>query len=222
MQIEIIADITCPWCYIGLKRLISAIDMRPNYQTAFTWRPFLLNPDLQDGSVERYYYLSRVFGNESRIQQFQSAVDSAGEATGIPFDFEKIDFTPSSLNAHRLIDFASDQISPVIAAEHLFRSYFIDGEDIGAVDTLVRLGKEIGLNSKRLRAYLVSDRGRQQVLDENVKIHRLGVNGVPAFVFGKRNIMSGAQEPNALLNVLDYIAVSERIEESEGLSPVLS
>lgn len=220
MLIEIIADITCPWCYIGMKRLVSALEMRPEYAPAFVWRPFLLNPDLQDGSIERYHYLTRVFGSESRIQQFQNAVDAAGEASGIPFDFEKVGFTPSSLNAHRMIAYAADHISPVILAERLFKAYFVDGEDIGSIDTLVHLGEELGLNRKNLRVFLESERGRQQVLDENVKIHRLGINGVPAFVFGKRNIMSGAQEPNALLNVLDFIAMSENLEEKQDREAV--
>ncbi len=215
MLVEIIADITCPWCFIGLKRLQQALALRPSYGPTFQWRPFLLSPDLHDGSIDRHHYLTRVFGNESRIQQFQSAIDTAGTTVGIPFNFQNANFTPSSINAHRLILYASGHMSSLVVAEILFEAYFVDGRNIGELDTLTSLASTLGLNSDDARAYLESERGKQDVIEENTKIHRLGVNGVPAFVFEKRNIISGAQEPQALVNVLDFIATSERLERGD-------
>ncbi|MBC8445135.1 MAG: DsbA family oxidoreductase [Rhodospirillaceae bacterium] len=215
MLVEIIADITCPWCFIGLKRLQRALALRPTYNPTFQWRPFLLNPDLHDGSVNRHHYLTRVFGSESRIQQFQNAVDTAGIAVGIAFNFQSADFTPSSINAHRLISYASGQISPLIVAEMLFEAYFVDGKNIGTPEVLISLASALGLAPDDTRVFLESDEGKQAVFDENTKIHRLGVNGVPAFVFGKRNIISGAQEPQALVNVLDFLSTAEQLEQND-------
>lgn len=216
MLIEIIADITCPWCYIGLKRLQSALALRPAYNPVFLWRPFLLNPELRVGSIGRHHYLTRVFGSESRIQQFQNAVETAGESVGIPFNFLTADFTPSSVNAHRFISYATPRVSPLVLAETLFSAYFVDGRDIGSTDVLVDIGQSLGFRGTDVSVFIDGDRGRQDVLDENAKVHRLGVNGVPAFVFAKRNVVSGAQEPQALVNVLDFIVSAERLEQVDS------
>ncbi len=220
MLVEIIADITCPWCFIGLKRLQQTLALRPAYNPSFQWRPFLLSPDLHDGLVDRHHYLTRVFGSESRIQQFQDAVDTAGTTVGIPFNFQNADFTPSSINAHRLISYASGQINPLIAAEMLFEAYFVEGKNIGTLDVLTSLAEALGLSPDDARTFLEGEEGKQAVFDENTKIHRLGVNGVPAFVFGKRNIISGAQEPQALLNVLDFLATAEQLEQNDDADSI--
>ncbi|NQV45587.1 MAG: DsbA family oxidoreductase [Rhodospirillales bacterium] len=215
MLIEIIADITCPWCYIGLKRLRSALALRPSYNPTFLWRPFLLNPELRDGSIDRHHYLTRVFGSESRIQQFQDAVETAGNAVNIPFNFETADITPSSVNAHRFIAYAGGLVNPVILADALFSAYFVDGKDIGSADVIASVAKPFGFKAKEAKEFIEGSLGRQDVLDENAKIHRLGINGVPAFVFAKRNIISGAQEPEALVNVLDFVVTAERLEQDD-------
>lgn len=219
MLVEIIADITCPWCFIGLKRLQQALAMRPSYDPTFVWRPFLLNPDLLEGAIDRKQYLSRVFGSESRIQQFQEAIDTAGRAVGIPFDFLKADFTPSSLRPHRFILFAARQVCPLIAADTLYSAFFTEGHNIGEVSPLLTLAGRLGLDINAVEEHLTSDRGAQTVLDENAKIHRLGVNGVPSYVFGKRNIISGAQEPQTLVNMLDFNNTAEKLEQNNDERP---
>lgn len=220
MLVEIIADITCPWCFIGIKRLKQALALRPAYFPTFQWRPFLLSPDLHDGVIDRHRYLTRVFGSESRIQQFQSTVDSAGMAVGIPFNFQNANFTPSSINAHRLISYASKQLDPLVVAEALFEAYFVEGRNIGALETLISLAASLELDADATQTFLASERGKQAVIDENMKIHRLGISGVPAFVFENRNIISGAQEPQALVTVLDFIATAEQLDRGdETISP---
>lgn len=219
MFVEVIADITCPWCFIGLRRFLQAVKQRPRYTPSYVWRPFLLNPDLEEGVIDRNDYLNRVFGSESRVQQFQAAIDSAGASVDIAFDFDAIDFTPSSLPPHRFISYASATICPLVAAEKLYSSYFEKGRNISDHNVLVDIVDELALDSHEADDYLKSDRGRQAVLDESLKIHRLGVNGVPSFVFGKRNVISGAQEPQTLLNMLDFTAVSKKLEENNDERP---
>jgi len=218
MLVEIIADVTCPWCFIGLKRLQNALSIRPMYEPQFQWRPFLLTPGLHEGSINRQEHLSRVFGSESRIHQFHDAVGSAGKGVGIDFNFSQSDLTPSSIKPHRLISYAGERISPLLMARTLFEAFFVDGKDIGEVDILVELAEGLGLAPEVTRDFLESERGKQDVLDENAKIHRLGINGVPAFVFNKRNIISGAQESQALVNLMDFMATAERLENDENES----
>jgi predicted DsbA family dithiol-disulfide isomerase len=218
MQIEIIADVTCPWCFVGLKRLKAALGERPDLPTKTLWRPFLLNPDLQDGVTDRIQYLSRMFGSESRIQQFYEAIDSAGLTTGIPFSPD-VDFTPSSINAHRLITMAETTGQHAEIAEELFYAYFVEGLDIADISVLAVIAAENGLDSDSVTEFLHSDDARNTVFEENARIHRLGINGVPSFVFDERNIVSGAQEVQTLVHILDYVAKNVDMEPKIPTAP---
>ena len=208
MQIEIIADITCPWCFVGLKRLRIALEQRHEVPTTILWRPFLLNPDLQNGTIDRLPYLSRMFGSESRIQQFYEAIDSAGLTTGIPFSPD-VDFTPSSINAHRLISLAKSTGQHAQVAEEIFYDYFVDGCDIADIGVLSAIAAETGMDSSSVQTFLSSDEARDSVFEENARIHRLGINGVPSFVIANNHVVSGAQEVQTLVHILDFATRTE-------------
>ncbi len=223
MLIEFIADVACPWCFIGLRHLRQAMAQRPQYLVQMQWRPFLLNPDLHHGKIERTDYLKRVFGSQDRVRQFYEAIDTAGLNVGVPFSFEDTDFTPSSLNGHGLISLAAEKADDVIldVAEDIFYAYFVDGQDIDSLDVLARIGVEHGLDEDLIRKRIGQDDMINQVLNENSRVHRLGINGVPSFVFGRRNIISGAQEPRSLIHMMDYLATIERLDDV-GLSPSMA
>lgn len=220
MQIDIIADITCPWCFVGLKRIRKALTLRPEITADLRWRPFLLSPGLQNGATDRTSYLSRLFGSESRIQQYYEAVNSAGLTTGIPFSAE-VDFTPSSINAHRLISLATETVTEQSTelAEEIFYAYFVEGRDIGDVDVLSEIAEEIGMNVDTVRHYLQGDIGRDRIFEDNARIHRLGINGVPSFVFLDKNVVSGAQEVRSLVHLIDFAA---KISYQDRLVPAIT
>ncbi len=203
MNIDIIADVTCPWCFVGLKRLRAALGQRPHLPIHLVWRPFLLNPDLHEGITDRIRYLNKMFGSESRIQQFHEAVDSAGLTSGIPFS-ANVDFTPSSINAHRLILLASAMGLLEDIAEEIFYAYFVEGRDIADVEVLAYIASENGMDSNDTRDFLNSDEKHDLIFEENARIHRLGINGVPSFVFAGKNVVSGAQEVITLVHILDF------------------
>lgn len=206
VDIEIIYDTVCPWCYIGKRRLDQAMAMRPNLQVTTHWRPFLLNPELPPDGVDRTAYLVKKFGSETRVRRIYGAIGEAGQSVEIDFAFDRIQRTPNSIDSHRLVKFAdragvADQI-----VEALFVGYFVHGLDIGEMPILLDIGVEHGLDRRDMESYLLSDEDLESVTQDNARAHRLGVNGVPSFVFDGPMVISGAQEPQILARMLDAAA----------------
>ncbi|MSO92765.1 MAG: DsbA family oxidoreductase [Rhodospirillales bacterium] len=206
MDIAIISDTVCPWCYIGKRRLEKALASRPNLKVRQRWRPFLLNPEMPPEGIDRNAYLLRKFGSEARIRRIYGAIEEAGQSVEIDFAFDRIGRTPNSVNSHRLVRFAERSGLANEAVEAAFIAYFESGQNIGDTDVLTGIGKEIGLDPAGLRAYLESDEDVQFVYQENADAHRLGVSGVPSFLFNDHMILSGAHEPSVLVRMLDAAA----------------
>ena len=203
MEIDVFYDIVCPWCYIGKRRLAQALARRPAADVQIQWRAFLLNPHMPAEGVEREIYLIRKFGSESRIRRLQGALVMAGQSVEIPFAFDRIRRTPNSINAHRLAFFAARAGDAGAAVEALFRAFFLEGRDIGDTDVLADIAAETGLDRADVLRYLSGPEDVERVSEENGRAHRLGINGVPAFVFNRRFVVSGAQDPQVLARMLD-------------------
>ena len=206
MDITIISDTVCPWCYIGKRRLEKALESRPTMTVRLHWRPFLLNPEMPPEGLDRSAYLLRKFGSEARIRRIYGAIEEAGQSVEIDFAFDRIGRTPNSVNSHRLVRFAERESRANEAVEAVFVAYFEEGQNIGNSDVLAGIGKDVGLDVPRLRTYLEGEEDVQFVYQENADAHRLGVSGVPSFVFNNHMILSGAHEPSVLMRMLDAAA----------------
>jgi predicted DsbA family dithiol-disulfide isomerase len=203
MQIDIIADTICPWCYIGKRRLEQALALRPDTEAVARWRPFLLNPEMPADGIDRTAHLVKKFGSESRMRRVFGAIAEAGQSVEIDFSFESIRRTPSSVNSHRLVRFAEGAGKADACMEALFLAYFINGHDIGETEVLVTIGANLGLDMDAFTAQLESDTDVDYVYEENARAHRLGINGVPSFVFDGHFVTSGAQEAPVLARMID-------------------
>jgi predicted DsbA family dithiol-disulfide isomerase len=208
LSIDIVSDIVCPWCYVGKRRLEAALARRASddvQPVQVRWLAFQLNPDIPAGGVDRRSYLEQKFGGPERAKQIYARIKAAGDEVGIPFDFERITRQPNTVNAHRLIAWAQD-LDPNTAdslIERLFRAYFVDGTDIGDIDTLAGVAGDAGFDATAARAWLASDAGRTAIEAEEQHSRALGVNGVPFFVFNQRLAVSGAQPPEVLLEAIE-------------------
>ena len=203
MEIQVIFDTVCPWCYIGKRRLEQALALRPHVGIDLVWRPFLLNREIPTEGIDRTAYLIRKFGSEARVRRIYGAIAQAGESVDIDFEFDRIDRTPNSVDSHRLIRFALRNGAGPRIVEILFFEYFIEGLDIGRQDILQEIGERAGLDGNAIGGYLNSEEDIDFVYDQNTRAHRMGVNGVPAFVFNENMIISGAQEPQILARMID-------------------
>lgn len=203
IEIEVIFDTVCPWCYIGKRRLERALEMRPEGEVRLRWRPFLLNPEMPPEGLDRQMYLVKKFGSEARVRRIYGAIAEAGETVEIDFAFERIDKTPNSVDSHRLIRFADAEGLGEPAVEATFQAFFLDGRDIGNRGVLFDIATDLGLDVGAVGEHLASDADVEAVHEENTQAHRLGINGVPAYLFGGRMVISGAQEPAVLARMID-------------------
>lgn len=211
MQIDIISDVVCPWCFIGKRRLEKAFALRPEIEPEITWRPFQLNPDLPAEGMPRADYIANKFGDPNHARRIYQTISEAGATVGISFAFDRIERSPNTRNAHRLIRFAGSLRRADAVVDRLFRAYFLDGRDLGDIETLVEIGVEAGIDGAASREMLTSEAGLNEVVADDRNARRLGVNAVPCFIFGGQYAISGAQEPEFFLPVFDLVQNGEAV-----------
>ena len=169
-------------------------------QPAVRWLPFQLNPDLPEQGITRQEYIERKFGRGGARNY--SRVAGVGKEVGIDFAFDAITVQPNTLNAHRLMLYAAKHGREDETAESLFRAYFQEGANLTDKAALSAIGARAGLDRAALDAYLASQEDRDSVLRADIDARQAGVNGVPFFIFNRRTAVSGAHEPETLLNAM--------------------
>ena len=206
LAVDVISDVVCPWCFIGKRRLESAFELyragRPDAPApVVTWHPFQLNPDMPAEGIDRDKYVKSKFGAD-RAGQIYGRITAVGRQLGIPFDFSKMTRQPNTLAAHSLIALAIDAGRQDAVVEALFRAFFLEGRDLTSADTLAELAVGAGLDAGDVKAFLASGNARAHIEAEDKQARKIGVEGVPFFVFNKRIAVSGAQEPGVLLEAM--------------------
>src|SRR5262245_23747904 len=156
LPITVYSDVICPWCYVGKRRLETAL-ASPGMPGAiqFSWRPFELNPDMPAEGMQRRAYRARKFG-AARSAELDAAMAETGREVGIAFAFERMQRTPNTRLAHRLIWEAERQGAQDAIVNRLFRAYFEEGADIGSAAVLQSLAAEAGLDADGVEAALSS------------------------------------------------------------------
>ncbi len=206
MQIDIISDTVCPWCFIGKRRLEKALAQRPDMDFEILWRPFQLNPDMPKDGMDRREYLEAKFGGRERAKQIYAHIENAGREEGIAFEIEKIARTPNTIDSHRLIKWAGTAGVQDAVVEALFKAYFLDGEDIGDPAVLTAIAEQTGMDSDLVASLLQDDSDVEQTRAEDTMARQMGVSGVPCFIIGRKYAVSGAQDPSVLVQAFDLIA----------------
>ena len=192
MKLEVASDVICPWCYIGKKRLEKALGLLKSELTPeMGWLPFQLNPGMPKEGMPRAEYRKAKFGSLERSRELDARVVAEGRSEGIAFAFERIERTPNTAAAHRLIALAEDQNTVVSA---LFRAYFEEGKDIGDPQVLDEIASGCGVRGWPERAPDVS------ALEEEVRA--MGITAVPTFIFDRRSGISGAYPAETLAGAI--------------------
>ncbi len=206
MRIDIYSDTICPWCYLGKRRFELALAARAQYEPRVVWRPFELNPDLPWEGVQRAGFLANKSADPAKIAETQALLVRHGEAVGLQFRFDLIERLPNTRRSHLLIAHAARCGLQSEAAERVMQAYFEEGCDIGDVEGLVRLGVEVGLPEHETRAALLLRAGQDGVVAAERHASVLGITGVPTFVFDRQYTISGAQEIETFVQVIDQVA----------------
>lgn len=202
LVIEVVSDVVCPWCFVGLRRLERAIDLvrdeRPDFQYELRWRPFFLNPDTPIEGEPYLPFLVQKFGGRARVEEIWQRIRDVGATLGIDYRFEKIEVRANTLMAHRLIHWAQQQGDASRLVEGLFKAQFEYGENVSDRLVLAKVAAACGYDTVEVLGYLDSDEDValiQQMEDES---RSWGVNSVPTFVFARKSGIQGAEEPSVL------------------------
>jgi predicted DsbA family dithiol-disulfide isomerase len=207
MQIDVISDTVCPWCFIGKRRLMRAMAMRPNIAFDVKWRPYRLDPTIPKGGMDRQAYMRAKFGDDPMaIVEMHKQIASEGAKDGIEFDFAAIKRRPDTLDSHRLIRWAEAAGVQDEVVERLFIAYFENGEDIGDVRALADIADLCGMDGVEVAQMLETDADTALVEREDQIAHEMGVTGVPAMIFGSKLAVSGARDADMLAVVIDRVA----------------
>ena len=219
LRIDVWSDIACPWCYVGKRRLETALEGFAHRDAVrIVWHAFELDPSApreRDRSVSYAERLSTKYGAGLREAEgmIERMTDVAAE-DGLDFRFDKIR-SGNTFDAHRVIHLAGERGKQDAVKERLLRAYLTEGELMGDPEALVRLAGEAGLDPEEVRAMLASDAHVTEVREDEDEARKLGISGVPFFVMGGKYAVSGAQPIEVLLRAL------ERAWDDLGARPVV-
>ena len=202
LTIDVISDVICPWCYIGKRRLEKAVAaLESKDEVRVRWLPFQLNPSMPKEGISRREYRTRKFGSWEQSKELDARVVAVGNADGIQFAFDRTERTPNTLDAHRLVWLAGEQGVQDAIVEALFRAYFTEGRDISNRQTLIDVVVDAGLNREQAEELLEGDDGMEAIKEANDLAQWFRVEGVPFFIVNGKATLSGAQQPEAFLEV---------------------
>jgi predicted DsbA family dithiol-disulfide isomerase len=193
VKLDILSDPICPWCYIGKTYLDRALERHPEHPFEIEWHPFQLNPDMpRDGMDRRTYLESKFGGKEGAVRAYAPVLEHA-EKAGLKIDFEAMQRTPNTLNAHRLIHWAGLEARQTLVVSALFKAYFTEGRDIGNSEVLADIADGAGLDAAVISRLLASDADEQLIRDRDSHSRKMGINSVPTFIVAQQHAVPGAQ-----------------------------
>jgi len=209
LQIEVVSDYVCPWCYVGKRRLESAIAQRPDLDIAVSWRPFQLSPDMPRAGRKRLEHYQQIFGAE-RAQTIMDSMKDTGRDEGIAFGSSPEAMSPNTLSGHVLLLWAreSSSIDADALVEKLFYAHHVACENIGDHAVLARIAGEVGMDAAQVRQDLAAGKDEDRVQQLIHESAARGVSGVPFFIINGRYGLSGAQPPDAFLAAFEQIVAA--------------
>lgn len=223
INLDIVSDVVCPWCWLGLRRLNTAIDIFGAEKVNLSMRPFQLDPDVPAEGVDYQEYMKNKFGDiseDNKWVQMRAHLEAAGEAENIPFRFDGIPKRANTFNAHRLIRWAQGQkvdgksLGPK-AAEALFHAYFKRHKDINDTQTLLSLSEQIGLIPEVIAKLIADDADVKSLKEEEAFFRNLGVSGVPTIIANGKYAIQGAQEVENFVKFLEQVEAGPNIPEEQ-------
>lgn len=214
VKLDVLSDPICPWCYIGKANLDKALAELGEHPFVIEWHPFQLNPDMPIDGMDRRAYLEGKFGGkDGAVRAYAPVVDHA-EKAGLTINLDKIARTPNTLNAHRMIHWAGVEGKQTDVVDALFQAYFVDGKDIGSIDTLVEIGTSVGLEADVIRKLLEGENDLEDIRQRDAHSRKMGVSSVPTFIIANQHAVPGAQPPELWKQVIADI--TEQLQQAEA------
>lgn len=209
LHVEVIADLACPFCYLGKRRLATALRaVRGPYDVS--WLPWQLNPDMPTEGQSLDEYLTHRFGSPAIVEPILQSLTAEGKGVGIAFRFDRMKRVPNTLKAHQLMYLAeSERRDQSALADNLMSAFFERGEDIGDTAVLVEQAGRQGIKPDDVVRAIDDEAARQIVATREGQVRASGIAGVPGFLLNRRLLIVGAQDADAMVNAFDRAMFGE-------------
>ena len=160
---------------------------------------------MPSGGINRQQYLTAKFGSEDNVRSVYQRIEDEGKKNKIYFQFNKISKTPNSFLSHKLLAYAHNKKKQTYVLELLFYKYFIEGEDIGSLDVLIKASKDADIYDESIEKYIISNQDNDSLLNEEKQAKNIGINSVPCFIFNKEIVINGAQPSKNFIQIIDSL-----------------
>jgi len=217
LDIDLVADFTCPWSWLGMAQLTRALgSLSGDVETRLRWHPFRMVP-LATNAVPRSFhdYLAERLPAGISVPFAEKSLTEAGRELGLEFHFEKLGALPSTSEAHRLVQLAVGEGRHANVAAGIFRAYFERGADIGDLGVLADVGQEAGLSAKTLQAFRETREGDAALVGSEERLRGFGVRNVPNLLFGGRVLVPGTVNVDTYVHALDQALFPSSEEEAQ-------
>jgi len=206
LQIDVVSDVVCPWCYIGKHRIESALALVPDVPVKLQFRPFFLNPWVPREGISREDYLTQKFGSVEAYKGIAGRVVTAAGEEGLTYRPELVKRQPNTTDCHRLIHWAEVLGKSAEMKQRLMELYFRDGGDLTDVNVLVQAAADVGLDAEDVRKRLATDEDVALISGQAQEAADKGISGVPTFVFAQKYAVSGAQPADQLARAIRQVS----------------
>jgi predicted DsbA family dithiol-disulfide isomerase len=212
LTIEIVSDVSCPWCIIGYKSLSQALNkLAPQVSANISWRPFELNPKMPvEGQLLGEHLHEKYGSSKADIDQTTNMITARGAALGFQFNFKDDRRIYNTFNAHRLLYWARQFNQQTELKLALFGLYFSEGGNPGDSEALIKTATKVGLSPNEARKVLESDQFANEVHAEEAKSQDQGINMVPTFIINDKYVITGG------MPVEEFVAKLEQIVAGIG------
>lgn len=208
LRIDIVSDVVCPWCAIGLVSLERALQRTQGAVAAeLHFQPFELNPQLPAEGEGIGEHLRRKYGMDpAQLADNQERIRARGAALGFVFDFNARSRIWNTFDAHRLLHWAGIEGGQRALKHTLLQAYFSEGRNVSDHATLVDIASDAGFDAERAQAILASNEYAAEVREAEQFFTRNGINGVPAVIIERKHLVSGGQPVEVFERALREIA----------------
>lgn len=217
LQIDVVSDIVCPWCFIGKRQLEGAMRSLAG-PSEVQWHPMQLYPEIPEQGADKDRFLTRRYGNLDGVNRAIELLGKAGLELGISFDFDLISRIPNSLDAHRMI-YACPPPQQDQLVDNLFSAFFEQGSDISDREVLLSVAEKSAFALRDAAQALEDETTRTAVLAEQARLRKLGLEGIPNILLNKSLAVTGAKDSESLVRAFDYALFG--IPEKDEAPPVI-
>lgn len=203
LHVDVIADLVCPFCFLGKRRLDAALKAVQG-PSDVSWYPFQLNPEMPAQGQPFGEYLEHRFGSAEKIAPVLQHLAAEGKGVGIDFRFDLLRHVPNTVQLHQLLQLADVRgLDQSALADSLLSAFFEDGRNIGDREELIDIVAAHGLSADDVAEAGESDRLRQIVLSREAETRGSGLVGVPGYLVNRRLLVVGAQSSDVMINAFD-------------------